>query len=230
MPLVATKSIEVPTDEGNTEFKTIRINFNQKIGGFFIKIQKLWIVYFTQEERMELGIHLEKNWGFNDFIMLDDKFDDLLGRFTRFIAKSIEKIQKTKREKVLIVDFETEGLTEIHDEDGGLSTHFSKGSPWNDFDKTRMTFSYKAGYRCGEVYFSENMNTLSKYSTENSFILKWTEQREAFFFQIHEGFHGMITKITEFLKEVTETPKTLDAYIESGVKLLPPVSKGKEKP
>lgn len=222
MAVVATQLTEVPLLDGSTIPKSIRINFSQKVGGFYINIDETWTSFFTDQERRDFGIYMYRD----RYIIENDTFEKVLFDFKTFINRAIKKVRETKREKVLIVHFESVSLEETHFKSGGISTSFSRLSDrFNEKDITRMTFSYRIAYKCGEVFFNEEMRNLWIDIGSNKFIIKWTEKREKFFFQIHLSFHGMISNITKFLKTITESPALLDNHINKGLKLLPEVKK-----
>lgn len=225
MPIVSTKTMFVPIEKGDKEERKIKIHFNQKLGGFYIKIENIWVAYLTEEERREHKVYLEKEYGFDDFMMKSDDFDTLINSFEYFLKKATERLREIKREKVLIVKFAVDSIKEIHHKDGSYEREISsnKRHTWDRMEQTQMTFDYTVGYKCGEVLFNEEMRSLSGYSYRDAFIIGWTKERQAFFSQIHNGFHEMIWKIDEFLKKITEDPKKLDENIRNKIKLLPPV-------
>lgn len=224
MPVVSTKTVFVPIESGDKEERKIKINFNQQVGGFYIKLDNLWVFYLTQDEKNDLRIRHEKRWAFNDFLMIDNDFDKLINRFEVFLQKATEKIRTVKREKILIVTFEVDSVKETHHKDDSYSREsFSSEQKysWQESDQTQMCFNYKVGYRCGDVLFDEEMQTLSGYSYKYATIIGWTAERQIFFYNVLNGFHELIWKIDEFLKMIKKEPKKLDESIKGEIKLLP---------
>lgn len=224
MPVISTQKFVVPIETGEKEERKMKINFNQKFGGFYIFIENLWIFYISDDERNELGISYEKRWGTDSFIMIETDFDKLINKFEHFLIQAIEKIQSVKREKVLIITFDVNSITETHMKEGSYQREsFSNKSrfSWDKYDKTEMEFNYKVGYKCGGLLFEEDMKKLSSYSYERAYIIAWTKERQEFFSKMQNGFHELIWMIDEFLKNIIKEPKKLDNYIKSGMKLLP---------
>lgn len=223
MPLVATKTLYVPIESGEKEERRIKINFNQKIGGFYVKLDNIWVFYLTKEEQKEKDIFWDKQ--LKSFIMLNDNFDPLVKRFEAFLILAAKKISTAKREKILIVTFDVDTCKETHGKDGSYSRETFASShrySWYEEEHTQIRFNYVVGYRCGKVLFDEEMKRLGhSYRDESAIIIGWTAKRQEFFSQVQNGFHKLIWEIDEFLKKIQEKPKLLDDRIRNKIKLLP---------
>ena len=223
MPIVSTKKFFVPTELGDREEQRIKFCFNQRFGGFYVLLDNLWVAYLENEERRELGISYEGRYSIKQFMMIDDTFESLERRFGSFLDKATEKIQSIKREKVILIHFEVYTIKEMHGKDGSWAREMTANTKtwgWESHDHTQIRFNYKVGFRCGTVYFSENMSRFSDFSTKEAIIINWTKARQAFFAQVHNSFHEMIWRIDDFLNRVKEEPKALDEMIRQQIPLL----------